>query len=214
MVLRTNLHTAAVLAIALAARHVAADHFGGLGTCPEFHAPESGEFRLEENLVGVGTNLEIQSPDGTPFGLLDERVLAIGAEYRVLNHDEELVATAKQKVISWGVSVRVDDCLGRHMATIEERVFESLWRVRTTYEILDPSGRQVARSDKTEFMGVDMEFVDPDDNVLGRIERSLMGGMIYDVWNGSITDGSPDAMIVLAVAAALKSRADNKRSEN
>ena len=204
---------AVIAAAAALATSAVADHFGGLDACPDFNAPESGEFRLEENIVGVGTNLEIQGPDSEAFGLLDERVLTIGPEYRVLNHEGELVAKAKQRPISWGVTVRVEDCSGRHMATIEERVFESLWKVRTTYDILNSSSERVARSDKREFVGVSMEFVAPDGGVMGRIERSVLGGMIYDVWKGHVADGSADAMIVLAVAAALKTRSDNKRDD-
>lgn len=218
------------LVVGVAATSSFAGLFGGLSACPAFNVPETGEFRLEENF-GIATNLEIQTLDGEAFGTLDERVLTIGPEYRVLNHEGELVARAKQKLISWGVTVRIEDCLGRHMATVEERVMESLWKVRTTYDILDAAGQRVMRSDKREFGGVTMEFVMADGSVLGRVERSLLGGLLYDVWTGSVavplqppgpsagdqgTGGRPshegrgDVLVVLAVVAAFKTRSDNQ----
>ena len=221
------------LVVGLAAASSFADHFGGLAACPAVNVPETGEFRLEENF-GIATNLEIQALDGEVLGTLDERVLTIGPEYRVLNHEGELVARAKQKLISWGVTVRIDDCLGRHMATVEERVMESLLKVRTTYDILDAAGQRVMRSDKREFGGVTMEFVMADGSVAGRVERSLLGGLLYDVWTGSVAGANPqpgppaeeqgaggrasheghegrgDVLVVLAVVAAFKTRSDNQ----
>ena len=65
------------------------------------------------------------------------------------------------------------------------------------------------RSDKAEYVSVSMEFTTPNGEVVGSLDRSVLGGMLYDVWTGRMTGGDGNVMAVLAFTAALKTRSDN-----
>ena len=175
--------------------------------CPAIDWPPDGDFVVQEQWFGFGTNLMLLGADEQPFGVIEEKVLSVGIQMRMKNQDGELVLTAKEKVLSWGREYRITDCAGRLVATLEERVLDSLFSLASTsYDLTLADGRQFD-STMRRWLGTSLEFTD-NGSTVAVVERPMFG--LRDTWTGS----APPALApAAALAAALKTRADNETSE-
>ena len=204
-------HAAILLALLAAVPSAANPLREALAPCPELPDPVEGEFRLDENVLGVGTNMTLKQTDGDVIASLDEIVLAIGPEYKLKNAQGELVAKAKQKVFSWGVEIHVENCVGTRMFSMEERVLESLFKWRTKHDVRSPDGTVLYKSRKMEVLGdVDIQ-IEAEGRTRGGWIRRPWHDFAYAEWSGKVVD--KESMIVLALAAAYKTRSDNRKKD-
>ena len=175
--------------------------------CPTIDWPASGNFVVQEQWFGFGTNLTLVNADEQPFGVIEEKLLSVGAQMRIKNQDGELVLTAKEQVLSWGREYRITDCAGRLVATLQERVLASVFSLASTsYELTLADGRQFD-STMRRWLGTSLEFTE-NGSTVAVLERPMFG--IRDTW---MAMAPPELAPAAALAAALKTRADNETSE-
>lgn len=175
--------------------------------CPTIDWPLDGHFVVQEQWFGFGTNLMLLGADEESFGVIEEKLLSVGAQMRIKNQDGELVLTAKEQVLSWGREYQITDCAGRLVATLEERVLDSAFSLASTsYGLTLADGRQFD-STMRSWLGTSLEFTE-DGSAVAVVERPMFG--IRDTWTGK---APPELAPVAALAAALKTRADNETSE-
>lgn len=122
-------------------------------------------------------------------------------------------ATARVAILTWGTEINVYDGTGNKVGSIEERVFSSLWKTWTAYDIKDANGKEIAVSDKTEWMGTTIILTAPDGTRLAKLDRPWINPM-GDTWNITIQKpGSVDNRILVMIGA-FKTAADRDSNDD
>ena len=163
--------------------------------------------KYDEIMFSIGTDLNLMV-DGVKFGKIDEEVLSWGRKFVLYGADGEVIATAKQRKLSWGVKIDVYDAEGEQLGTVEEKVFDSMFSIKSKYSIKDASGAEVANSEKLDFLGSSITIDDLDGNTVAEMSKPAIN-LMGDNWTAEFS-GDVDRRLLVFIPA-YKSAADNAK---
>lgn len=190
----------------------AASHAGGSPT--PITSPQAtrqngipSSLTMDERVLSIGTNLEVLE-HGDKFGEIQQTIMSWGKQFKLFDKNGALIATAKQQAISWGVKIDIYDAQGLHIGTVKEKIFESMFSIKSQYAIVTPGGEEIASSEKLDFFGSDVTVKDRAGEVVVRMTRPMLniGG---DKWKVSFS-GELDRRLLIFIPA-YKTAADNDR---
>ena len=178
--------------------------------CPSFSLPS--QFEVQERMFAIGTDFRLEADD-RKFGEIEERVLSLTSTFDLLDLNGRKIAHARKRMISWGAIIDVTDCEGKVIGTVREKVWSSLFKVATQYEVTDQTGKVVATSEKREFFSTDFKFSSPSGTALMKMHRQSFN-ILSDTWMAMVTNASAlDARIAVFIPA-FKTAADNEKRKN
>lgn len=146
------------------------------------------------------------------FGKIIENFLTLTKDFTYQNAQGACVAKSHARLISWGTHIDVTDCADRAIGALQEHVFRSFFKVDTVYSILDGQGREIATSEKVEWISTDMTLRKPDGTVVAELKRQWLN-VLSDNWDVTIHDHAAVDSRLLAFIAAYKTSVDNDRRE-
>jgi uncharacterized protein YxjI len=164
---------------------------------------------VHERVLSLVATFDLSS-DSKSYGTIRREILHIGKTFHYEDASGHCVARAHARVISWGTHIDVTDCSDRAIGAVTERVLESMFKTWTTYSILDASGKEVAVSDKVEFISTNLEIRTPAGRSVATLHRHLIN-VLSDNWDMTIADHAVVDSRLLVFIAAYKTSADNDR---
>lgn len=168
------------------------------------------EFQIRERVIAWSDTFDLQA-EGDSYGTVAQRILSLTKEFSYNDARGACVARARARLLSWGTHVDVTDCSGRAIGSVKEQVFRSLLRVRTLYSVLDPSGREIATSEKIEWLAASFTLRRPDNRVVATLRRDWPS-ILRDIWRVRVSDPSAVDSRLLVMLAAYKTSVDNDRA--
>lgn len=173
----------------------------------------SGEYQLHERVFLKLTNTLDVTEHGHSAGKVSENLIQLSRTFNWTDENGNTKATARVAVISWGTEILVYDGSGNKVGSIEEHVFQSFLKTWTSYSIKDANGREVATSDKTEWLGTTFRIKGADGNLVAELERPWVNWM-GDNWNLTIKQPGVVDDRVLVMIGAFKTAADRDKSHS
>lgn len=172
------------------------------------------EFKVVERVIALTNTLDlVNSNNNNKLGTITEKFFSLTREFKYTDNSGNVVATARARILSWGTEIEVSDGSGRLIGTIKEQVFNSLFKVSTTYSILDASGKEIATSEKVELLATHFTLNDKSGRLIAKIDRPWLK-LFRDVWSVKISNpGAVDARLLVMIAA-YKTAKDNERSSS
>lgn len=167
-------------------------------------------FKLEETLNPFVTNFEVKGNNGQNLGTVEEKFISLTATFTYKDSEGNLVATAKKALLSWGTKIEVFDCKGRLIGTLQEKIFESLFKTYTNYAILDANSKEVATSEKLDWLATAITLKNPSGQVLAEMKRPMFN-VFTDTWNITVSSQNTVDSRIVVVLAAFKTKADDER---
>ena len=179
----------------------------GWANCPVPDLPN--DFILNERVIAWSTTLDLEDEEGK-FGKVAERITSLTRSFNYDDQNDNRIATARQKILSWGIQVDVFDCENNKIGTIKENVIKSLLKVNTEYSILDPHGNLIAQSNKVDWLATSFTLKDDWGAVVATIERPMFN-WFGDNWTINIVNNDVVDPRVLVMIGAYKTSVDNQR---
>ena len=174
--------------------------------CPESNLPTSYELAPR---LSLGTSFKIKSGSGI-HGTIQQRWFSLVHTFIYRNAKNEIVATARVNPFSWGTQIDVMDCEGKKIGAMKEEVWKSLFKIRTSYLILDQNGARVGKSEKIDWGNTQFDLHDQRGHVVAHLERPWLRFM--DHWSVDVYDkGAIDGRLLVMIGA-FKSAADSEKS--
>ena len=152
--------------------------------------------------------MQIKDQNGS-FGSIQERMLNLARTFEYFDHNKQLQAKAKARLLSWGTHIDVTDAQGLKIGSIEEQVIKSLFKVSTSYVIKDATGAEVADSGKLDLFSTEFKIKDRSQKTIATMNRSNfdIGGA---TWHCHVdADIGFDKRLLLFIPA-YKTASDNK----
>jgi uncharacterized protein YxjI len=165
------------------------------------------DFEMKEKFLSIGTDLAISSGNGS-HGRVEQRVMNLGKTFEYFDGNGALKASARQKVLSWGVEIEIFDEHKNKIGTVKEEVLKNLFSIKSYYLILDAQGRTVAESAKLDLLATNIEMKDKSGKIVVTMKRPAFN-LVTDKWTVSVK-GEIDKRLVVFVPA-YKTSADNER---
>ncbi len=169
-------------------------------------------FSLYEKLITITDALELKSGK-TSFGKISQRFFALTKRFDWDDAQGNRVAEARAVFFALGSTVDVTDGAGNKIGTIKEEILKSLFKVWTTYRILDASGKQVASSEKVEWLSTEITLKGPDGRGVALLRRGFKENFfrLTDRWDVTVYDAAAVDSRMLVMIAAYKTSVDNDR---
>lgn len=179
--------------------------FGGGPTNQASHSQLPNSFYLDEHVVTWTTKLSVVSNDGdTGYGTVTKHALAIGTKFTYTDGEGKVAATAKKQLISWGTKIDIYDEHGNLLGTLKEKVFESLLKTWTTYQIVDANDNIIAESEKVQFGATKFTLKTPGGVEVVKLYRPWIN-VTGDNWYVDIKNQNVVDKRILIMIAAFKS---------
>ncbi len=180
------------------------------GNCP---VPKlQDEFILNERIISLTTTLDLEDDNGK-FGTIKEKLISLARSFTYTGPSNETIATAKQKLFSWGVQIDVFDCARKKIGTIKENILKSMFKTYTTYSIEDASGEIVAISKKVSWLATSFSLKTPEGKDIAKMKRPVIN-FFGDKWKMQIENHKQVDPRLYIMIAAYKTSADNQRSSD
>lgn len=176
--------------------------------CPESNLPSNYELTPR---LSFGTSFSIRSSAGT-HGTVKQAWASFVRTFIYRNDRDEVVATARVNPFSWGTRIDVVDCQGIKIGELKEDVWKSFFKVKTSYLVMDQSGRQVGKSEKLDWGNTTFDLKDAGGRAVAHIERPWLRWA--DRWSVSVYDKSAIDERILIMIGAFKSAADAAKSSS
>lgn len=175
----------------------------------------SGAIQLQERVFFKLKNSLDVTEHGHSAGKVAENLIQLTRTFTWSDENGQTKATASVALISWGTEITVYDGSGNKVGYIEEHVFSSWLGMKTwtKYSIKDGNGREIAISDKTEFMGTNFTLKAPDGSTIAELDRPWINWM-GDHWNVTIKQPGVIDERVLVMIGAFKTAADRDKSHS
>ena len=180
-------------------------------------APSAGpalpaSFTLREKFFTVMDALEIKSGD-TSYGRVTERFWALSKSFYYDDAQGKRVAEARARILALGSTVDVTDGAGVKIGTIKEEILKSLFKVWTTYRILDANGNQIASSEKVELFSTEITLKAPDGRSIALLRRGFKENLLRftDRWDVTVYEPGRIDSRMLVMITAFKTSVDNDR---
>ncbi|MBI5210456.1 MAG: hypothetical protein HY927_10845 [Elusimicrobia bacterium] len=156
---------------------------------------------------------DLKDPAGRSFGLIEGRFFRLTKSFQFLDAKGDKLAEARARFFALGSTVDVTDPQGRPIGTIKENIFKSLFKVYTSYNILDGQGRVVAESEKVEWLSTQMALRAPDGRVVAEVRRGFKENLFRftDRWDVTIRDPKAVDPRLVVMIGVYKSSVDNDR---
>lgn len=186
--------------------------------CGNFILPS--KFKLVEKVLTLTGGIKIQSDDRRQdLGSLNKKIFSFKDTYALKNAAGETQYTAAQRWFSWGLSLDIKNCTGKHVGRVKMQNF--LLNLVTSdavavYTIYDANDVAIAQSERVSILSTKYSFysLGDDRKVLATLDRSFIGGIFNDVWSVEIK--RPDLLDsnVILFMAAFKTYTDNEKASS
>lgn len=174
--------------------------------CPSITLPS--EFKAKEELISIGTDVRLEV-NRTRIGEIEERTLRLTPTFDLYNIDGKKVAQARQKILSIGTTIEVKDCENKSIGTVKENIFKSFFKTYTSYDVLDATGKLIARSEKLELLATSIVVKSPTGEPIMELSRPIFN-FITDVWTVRILKANVIDPRIMIMIPAFKTSADNR----
>lgn len=169
------------------------------------------QFSVNERILSVMTTLDLDGPSGS-FGTVTKRFFSVADQFDWTAPSGATVATGRKRLLSWGNIVEVFDGSGHKIGTIKEEILKSLFKVYTTYWILDANDRPVARSEKVDWLGTEITMFDGGGHRVVRLSRPWIN-LLGDKWEVQVANQKVVDPRLIVMTSVFKTDADNQRRE-
>ena len=126
------------------------------------------------------------------------------------NANGDLVAKGVKQFFSWGTKIDFQDGNGKFIGAINEKVTRSLLKWYTDYTVFDKDGKEVGRSEKTEYFQTEITLSDLTGKTIAIIKKDYFN-VFRDTWNVEVFQKDKVDVRILPIIAAYKTYSDNKK---
>jgi uncharacterized protein YxjI len=169
------------------------------------------ELTIHERVVALTDTFDLKA-GGAKFGTITEKFFSLAKAFTYVDAQDNCVAKARARLLSWGTYIEVTDCSDRPIGAIKENVLKSFFKTWTTYSILDGQGKEIAVSEKVEWISTDLAIHRPDGRAIAELHRPWLN-ILSDNWTAKIHDRTAVDSRVIVMVAAYKTSVDNDRRE-
>ncbi|MDD5456005.1 MAG: hypothetical protein PHV30_03115 [Candidatus Margulisbacteria bacterium] len=170
------------------------------------------KFNVCEKRLTLTTSFSVSS-DAGEHGSVRAKFFNLSTQFEFKDKSDNLVATGKKALVSWGTRIDVYDSQNNKIGTIREEVLKSLFKRYTSYKILDSNGNEIAKSKKLDFGATGITLYNPSGKEIATIDRPWIN-IFRDNWNIDIKDRSAVDMRILVLIGAYKTYSDNAKSSS
>ena len=167
------------------------------------------ELKLSEKLISLTTSLNLKAND-VKLGSIDENFFSLVTTFTYNDANHQKIAVAHDKFISWGNDIIVNDCEGNKIGEIKEEILKSLFKVYTTYSILDEKENILGTSEKVDWIGTHFTLFDKNKKIIAELSRPFIN-FLTDEWTIKIAKPGVIDNRILVMIGAFKTHADNER---
>jgi uncharacterized protein YxjI len=169
-------------------------------------------FVVKEKFWAIGNDFEIYSADkkDTYLGKIEQRIWNLTTVFELKDAKGELVAKAKSRFWALGSTIDVTDAQGVKIGTVKEDILKSLFKVVTTYTVLDAKGKSLGTSEKLEVFSTKVSVLDSTGKQVFLTKRPMIN-LITDKWETTISNRGGIDLRLLVFIPAYKTAADNYR---
>lgn len=155
---------------------------------------------------------DIKSGQAT-LGTVTQKFISLTKSFTYIDAKNNKVAEARARFFALGSTVDVTDGGGRKIGTIKEDILKSLFKVYTLYKILDANGKEIATSEKVQWLSTEIILRDPAGRVIAEVRRGFKQNLfrLTDRWDVNIHDAQAVDSRLIVLIAAYKSSVDNDR---
>ncbi|MFC1523121.1 hypothetical protein ACFL6Y_12000, partial [Elusimicrobiota bacterium] len=132
--------------------------------------PFPSEFTITERVISVTDTFEIEA-NKKKYGAITEALISLTKSFEYKDQNKKCVAKASAKLVSWGSHVVVTDCDKNKIGSIKENVVKSLFSVYTNYSILDAKDKEIAISEKVDWITTELTLTDKEGQVIVELKR-------------------------------------------
>lgn len=169
------------------------------------------EFQIKERILSFTDTFDILA-GGKKYGVITQKIISLTRSFKYKDADGNLVAEARSRILSWGSHIDVTDNLGQPIGSIKEQVFKSFFKVYTAYSILDAGGKEIALSEKVDWIGTKLAISDKQGRLISTIERPWIN-FFSDHWTVKVHDPKAVDSRLMVMIAAYKTSVDNARRQ-
>jgi uncharacterized protein YxjI len=179
---------------------------GAVAGAPDYPS----EFEVRHVMLSWTHQFNIETPSNPNVGLIQENFLTFGRTFKLYDSNGALVAKAHQKFFSLGVHIDIVDADDRPIASLQEDILNSLFKVVTQYRILGSDGKtQIGESDKLGLWTTDIQIKDREGIPVMTLHRPFWNWPT-DNWSVMVHSNEIDERIAPLIAA-FKSAQDAER---
>lgn len=167
------------------------------------------EFTIHERVIALTDTFDLK--DGKKImGTITEKFFSLTKSFKYVDASGSCVAEARARFFSWGTHVDVTDCQGRKVGAIKENVLKSFFKVYTTYAILDGQDREIATSEKVEWISTDVTLTSKQGRAVASLHRPWLN-VFSDNWTVKVSAADACDSRLIVMIAAYKTSVDNDR---
>ncbi|MBI5623623.1 MAG: hypothetical protein HY924_07595 [Elusimicrobia bacterium] len=178
-------------------------------------APEiPASFRIYERFFTLFVEkFDLKDSSDNAFGRIEGKFFRLTKTFQYLDASGHKVAEARARFFALGSTVDVTDGQGRVIGTIKENILKSLFKVYTSYNILDAQGRVAAESEKVEWLSTEIVLRSPDGRIAATVRRGFKENLFRftDRWDVTISDPKAVDPRLVVMIGVYKSSVDNDR---
>ena len=167
------------------------------------------EFTIHERVISLTDTFDLKDGKKT-MGTITEKFFSMTKSFKYVDAAGVCVAEARARFFSWGTHVDVTDCQGRKVGAIKENVLKSFFKVYTTYSILDGSDKEIATSEKVEWISTDVALTSRQGRAIAALHRPWLN-FLSDNWTVKVSDPNACDSRLIVMIAAYKTSVDNDR---
>jgi len=169
------------------------------------------DFTISERIISLITTFDIKSGKKN-FGKITEKLISLTRSFTYHDASGNKVAEAHAKLLSWGNQVIVTDCQGNKIGKIKEEIIKSIFKVHTIYRILNAQDREIAKSEKVDWIGTSFTLRDAKGRKVAELKRPFIN-LLSDSWDVKIYNPQTVDSRMIVMIAAYKTSADNSRNK-
>jgi uncharacterized protein YxjI len=167
------------------------------------------ELTVHERIISLTDTFDLKA-GGAKFGTITEKFFSLTKAFTYVDAKDACAGKARARLLSWGTYIDVTDCSDRPIGAIKENVLKSWFKTWTTYSILDAQGREIASSEKVEWISTDLTIRRPDGRTIATLHRPWLN-VLSDNWSVKIADHAAVDSRIIVLIAAYKTSVDNDR---
>lgn len=170
----------------------------------------SGDITLKERIFWSITDTLDVEVNGEDQGSVSEHIFQVTRHLTWTDGSGNKRATGSIAIISIGTDINVVDGSGNPVGSIQERIFSRWGKTWSGYNITDASGKVIASSDKSEWMGTRITITANDGTKVAVLDRPWLNP-ISDTWAIKVLKKGAIDERMLVMIAAFKTIADNDK---
>lgn len=165
-------------------------------------------FTIKQRVVSFVTSFTITS-NGTKYGEVSRNIMNLTTTFSYKDANDKLVAKGKKQLVSWGTKIDFYDAKGTFIGALHENVFKSMFKVYTSYEVIDKNGKKVAESEKMDIAKTKIVLTSTDGKKIAKLERDLIN-ILSDTWTVDIYQREKIDVRILPIIVAYKTYSDDQ----